>query len=68
VSTQDAILNGNQYVSDIGQEREQTLQEEATGNRIDEIGTGESTSPVHIPHHRSCCCVSCWSKNINSYL
>jgi hypothetical protein len=64
MSTQNAILIGNQYVSDNGQEREQTLQEEATGKHIDEMGTVESNSP----HHRTCCCMSCWPKNINSYL
>jgi hypothetical protein len=68
MSTQDAMLSGNQYVSDNGQEREQTLKEEATGNSINEIGTGESTSSVDIPHHSSCCCMSCWSKNFTSYL
>jgi hypothetical protein len=67
MSTQNAILSGNQHVSYNGQEQEQTLQEEATGNRIDEIGIGESTSPVHIPHHRLCCCLSCWQKNIKSF-
>jgi hypothetical protein len=45
MSTQNAILIGNQYLSDNGQEREQTLQEEATGKHIDEKGTGESNSP-----------------------
>jgi hypothetical protein len=44
------------------------LQAEETGKRIDEIGTGKSASPVHIPHHESCCCQSCWAKNMNSYL
>jgi len=68
MSTQDAIFTGDQRVSDNGQEREQTLQEEATGKRIDESGTGESTSSADVPHHRTCCCQSCWPKNINSYL
>jgi hypothetical protein len=68
MSTQDAILSGNQYVSDGGQEQEQSLQVEASGNRMDEIGTGESTSPAQISHHRTCCCESCWPNNINSYL
>jgi len=67
MSTQDAYLNGNEHVSDNGQEREQTLQEEETGKRIDEIETGKPTSPAHIPHHRSCCCMSCWPKNMNAY-
>ena len=68
MSKQNAILIGNQYVSDNGQEREQTLQEEATGKHFDETGTGESNSPAHSPHHRTCCCMSCWPKSINSYL
>ena len=68
MSTQNAILTGNQYVSDNTQERERTLQVEETGRRIDSIGTGESTSPSHVPHHGSCCCMSCWPKNINGYL
>jgi hypothetical protein len=68
MSTQNAILIGNQYVSDNGQERKQTLQEEATGKHIDEKGTGESNSPGQSPHHRTCCCMSCWPKNIDSYL
>ena len=66
MNTQNAIFNGDQRATDNGQER--TLQEEKTGKRIDEIGTGESTSYLHIPHHRTCCCESCWPKNINSYL
>jgi hypothetical protein len=66
MSKQDAILNGNQLVSDNGQE--QTLQEEETGKRIDEIGAGESASPAQIPHHKTCCCMSCWPKNMNWYL
>jgi hypothetical protein len=44
------------------------LQEEETGKPLDEIGTGESRSPAQIPHHGSCCCMSCWPNNINSYL
>jgi hypothetical protein len=68
MSTQNAIFNGNQNVSDNGQERERTLQAEETGTRIDEIGAMESSSSVHIPHHRTCCCESCWSKNMNLYL
>jgi hypothetical protein len=44
------------------------LQEEATGKHFDETGTGESNSPAHSPHHRTCCCMSCWPKSINSYL
>jgi hypothetical protein len=68
MSTQDEILSGNQYVSDNRQEGEQTLKEEATGTHINENWTGESTSPVRIPHHRSCCCISCWSKKLFSYL
>jgi hypothetical protein len=68
MSTQDEILSGNQSVSDNRQEGEQTLKEEATGTRINENGTGESMSLVHIPHHRSCCCMSCWSKKLISYL
>jgi hypothetical protein len=68
MNPQNAMSIGNRYVSDNGQEREQTLQKEATGKRIDEIGTGKSTSPAHIPHHSSCCCISCWSKNMNAYL
>jgi hypothetical protein len=66
MSTQNAILSENQYMSDNGQEREQTLQEEATGNHIGEIGTVESRSLVDIPHHGSCCCISCWQKNFHS--
>jgi len=66
MNTQDAIFNGDQNMSDNGQEL--ALQEEQTGRHIDEIGTGESTNPVHIPHHRTCCCESCWPKNINLYL
>ena len=66
MSTQDATLSGNQQVSDNGQE--QTLHEEATGNRINEIGVGEPLNPAHIPHHRSCCCLSCWQKEIRSFL
>ncbi len=68
MSTQNAIVTGNQYVSANGQEREQTLREEATGKSVDEIVTGESTSPAYIAHHGSCCCMSCWPKNINAYL
>jgi hypothetical protein len=68
MSTQNALLAGNQYVSDNRQERERTLHVEETGKRVDEIGTGESNSPVQIPHHGSCCCMSCWPKNMNSYL
>jgi hypothetical protein len=66
MNTKDAIFNGDQHVSVKGQER--TLLEEETEKRMDETGTGDSTSPAHIPHHRTCCCVSCWPKNINSYL
>jgi hypothetical protein len=68
MSTQNAIFNGDQYVSDNGQEREQTLQEEAAGKHINELGTGKSNNPADRPHHRTCCCASCWPKNINSYL
>ena len=68
MNTQDAIINGNQHLSENGQERKRTLQEPETGRRIDEMGTGESTSRVQISHHRTCCCQSCWPKNINSYL
>jgi hypothetical protein len=68
MSTQDAILGGNRHVRDDGQEREQTVKEEATENRINEIGTVEAMNPVPLPHHWSCCCMSCWSKNINLYL
>ena len=68
MSTQDAILSRNQSVSDNGQEPEQTLKEEATGSSTNENRTVESTGPVNTPHHRSCCCMSCWSKNYNSYL
>jgi hypothetical protein len=68
MSTQNAKLIGDQHVSDNGQGREQTLQEEETGKPLDEIGTGESRSPAQIPHHGSCCCMSCWPNNINSYL
>jgi hypothetical protein len=66
MNTQDAVFNGDQHMSDNGQER--TLQEKEPGKRIDEIGTGESRSPVHIPHHSTCCCMSCWPKNMNLYL
>jgi hypothetical protein len=66
MNTQDAIFNGDQHVSESRQER--TLQEEKTGRSIDEIGTEESTSPVQIPHHKTCCCQTCWPKNMNSYL
>jgi len=68
MSTQNAMLTGTQYVSDNGQKREQTLQEEATGKRIDAMEAVGSTSPSNVPHHGSCCCMSCWSKNINEYL
>ena len=66
MNTQDAIFNGDQNMSDNGQE--QTLQEEETGKRIDEIGAGESTGTAQIAHHSSCCCMSCWPKNMNAYL
>jgi len=66
MSTQDAILNVNLHVIDNGQG--QTLQKEETGKRINEIGTVESTSPAQVPHHSSCCCMSCWPKNMNAYL
>jgi len=68
MSSQGALPSGNQFVSDNGLEPDQTLQGEATGNRIDEFGTVESTSPVQISHHASCCCLSCWQKNMNSFL
>ena len=68
MSTQNAILVGSQCVSDSGQERGPSLQEQVTGKRIDEIRTQESPSPVNILHHSTCCCMSCWPKNINSYL
>jgi hypothetical protein len=66
MNTQDAIFNGDQNMSDNGQE--QTLLDEVSGMRIDALGTGESTSPAQIPHHSSCCCMSCWPKNMNAYL
>ena len=66
MDTQDAIFNGDQNMSDNGQE--QTLQDEVSGTRIDALGTGWSTSPAQIPHHSSCCCMSCWPKNMNAYL
>lgn len=66
MNTQDAIFNGDQNMSDNGQE--QTLQDEVSGTRINALGTGESTSPAQIPHHGSCCCMSCWPKNMNAYL
>ncbi len=66
MSAENAVFIGDQFVSDDGQER--TLQEEATGKHIDEIGTGKSNIPANSPHHKTCCCASCWSKNINSYL
>jgi hypothetical protein len=53
-------------MSDNGLEREQTLQDEATGNHIGEIGIAEPKSPIDIPHHSSCCCMSCWQKNFYS--
>jgi hypothetical protein len=68
MSEQNAVLIGDQHASDDGQAREQTLQEEATGKHFDETGTAGSNSPTHSPHHRTCCCMSCWPKNINSYL
>jgi hypothetical protein len=67
MSTQGALPSGNQFLSDNGLERDQTLQGDATGNRSDEFGTVESTSPVQIPHHESCCCLSCWQKNMDSF-
>jgi hypothetical protein len=66
MNTQDAIFNGDQNMSDNGQE--QTLQDEVSGTRIDALETGESTSPAQSPHHGSCCCMSCWPKNMNAYL
>jgi len=66
MNTQDAIFNGDQNMSDNGQE--QTLQDEESGTRIDALGTGESRSPVDVSHHRTCCCGSCWTKNMNAYL
>ena len=66
MNPQDAIVNGDQQGSDNGQER--TLQDEESGKPLDEIGAGESTSSVDIAHHRTCCCQSCWPKNINAYL
>jgi hypothetical protein len=68
MNTQNALFNTDQGVSDNGQEQERTFQEEDTGKRFDAIGTGESKSTVHIPHHKTCCCQSCWPKNMNSYL
>jgi len=68
MSTQNAIRTGNQFMSANGQEREQTLPEQATRKRIDALGSVESTSPAHIPHHGSCCCMLCWPKNIKAYL
>jgi hypothetical protein len=44
------------------------LQDEESGTRIDALGTGESRSPVDVSHHRTCCCGSCWTKNMNAYL
>jgi len=66
MSTQNAKLDGNQYMSDNGQEREQALQEETTGNHPGEIGMEESRSTAEVPHDRSCCCMSCWQKSFRS--
>ena len=66
MNTQDALFNGDQHMSDNGQE--QSLRDEESGTRIDALGTGESTSPAQIPHHSSCCCISCWPKNMTAYL
>ena len=68
MNTQDAIFNGEQHLSDSGQEAERILQEEETGRPIGAIGAGESTRTADIPHHRTCCCQFCWPKNINAYL
>jgi hypothetical protein len=68
MSTQRALTSGNQFGSNNGQEREQTWQANATGNRIDEPGTGQSMSPEQSAHHGSCCCLSCWQKKMRSFL
>jgi len=67
MNTQDATFNGEQHLSE-NRQGKRSLQEEGTGQDVAKIGHGVSSSPVDIPHHKTCCCQSCWSKNINSYL
>jgi hypothetical protein len=68
MSTYDAMPRRNQFSSDSGLERGLSLEGEAIGNRIDDFGTVESTSSAQIPHHDSCCCLSCWQKNMHVFL
>jgi len=68
MGTQSAIFDGNQHANENLQERELTLQEEATGKRINELETEKSTNAAYVSHHSSCCCISCWSKNMDTYL
>jgi hypothetical protein len=68
MSTQDSMPTGNRFLGDSGLERDPTLQGDATGNRIVEFGTVESTSLAQNSHHESCCCLSCWQKNMRLFL